>query len=226
MPEVILVGHGHIEQDPGVAGFHASIQVPPGTSIRTYSKVGNQVELPAKLVPSGTGEWGGDKIPDYEVVVKAYKDVGDTTGEGSPVLNYRMEPLTQAGRDLAKAVFGDSCVTPGEGQSFRLCTDPAASNKCPTKMGDDRKHECDGILGKYAGNELFWIACQEIDGFSPSFALGPGKAQLPDGLYEKLQSGADDLSEAQIEALWAHLNEEDTTEEQNGLLKALNVAGY
>ena len=128
---------------------------------------------------------------------------------------------------MAYQAFPGEAVTPGEGEVFRLCTgtqspDPDTPGSCPTRMGEDRPHTCDGILGQYGGyGELYWIACTEIDGANCELVLGPGFPVLPDGLWERMQRG--EVEDAVVDAVYAYLGQEELNDAAKEALASVGV---
>ena len=223
----VLLGHGHIEGE-GPADFPASVIVPPGTSVSLFAPLGSQLQLPVIQVTPGSGEHGYDTIPDYTTVKDHFlSSPQDRHVEGDPILNYYMTPLSEKGRQLAYQAFPDEAVTPADSEVFRLCTgtkspDPETPGSCPTRMGDDRPHTCDGILGTYGGyGDLYWIACTEIDGADVELVIGPGFPALPDGLWGRVQRG--EVDDAVIDAVYAYLGQSPLDDAAKSALASVGV---
>jgi hypothetical protein len=90
--------------------------------------------------------------------------------------NLRLEPFSEAEltslNGEAADWAGHTLLTVGKnlGCKPQLCTgDETTCPKDPRMVAGTvagpRGHACDGILGTYAGEDLFWVACTSIDGF-------------------------------------------------------------
>ena len=166
MGKVIILGHG---------GFRQTDEerlVPPNTELTFYSDAGSDLELPAKEV-DGVLEF------DYEAVKNAYEGLNpqNVLIAGGITYNFHLQPADEFERNVARNLnWGGELVTPDSGE-MHLCTGNA--DTCPTPalraamnayvqsggaegedVPDNRwNHDCEGILGKYATNDIHWISC-------------------------------------------------------------------
>jgi hypothetical protein len=182
----VLFGHGAIVQkglEGGRAaqekGYPPEILVPPMTFLKFYSEVGQPIQLPLTD--------GDTPVLDHEKFKVPWAQLSTTDGDlgvGDPVPNFLlMAEKSKAEYDAMKTFdWGMEAVSPGVGEEgwylcTCTCTDPDDPRMCPTPdlfkqdgkypqgegdygaMSEALKHKCDGILGRYGGNELHWVAC-------------------------------------------------------------------
>ncbi len=176
MATIVFLGHGGF--DPAGGKYPPEVLVPPGTTLRFFSDAGQPLVLPAYKADTG------EVISDYNKVVNVWDHFKE---DESPIparwvtYNYRLSPEdTDEERDLAnKLEWGAQIVTLPEGSDkFYLCT--GTPETCPTPAlnvqqraydndgtgspvpAERWEHDCTGILGTHAGNDLIWCACTSI----------------------------------------------------------------
>ncbi len=175
MATYVFLGHGDLK--PQFATFPPELLVPPGTSLRFFSDAGQTLYLPQK-----------DGNTDYTRVVNVWEHFHE---EEAPIperwvtYNFRLSPEdTDEERQLAMSLdWGAEVVSlPAGSMPLYLCQGTA--DTCPTPMlnvqqakhergeggpvPDSRwEHDCEGILGQYAGHELIWMACTAFSFATP-----------------------------------------------------------
>lgn len=195
MSSFVFLGHGGF--DPESGSYPGEILVPTGTTLRFFSDAGQALVLPAS-----------DGASDYNKVVNVWEHFHE---EESPIperwvtYNYGLYPEdTEEERTLAMSLdWGATVVTLPAGSSPQyLCMGTA--DTCPTpalnvqqrafESGEGEEvpaerwnHNCAGILGQYAGNDLVWIACTSFMVSTPELPptmtadySGPGAADVSD----------------------------------------------
>lgn len=200
-----ILGHGGFDQR-GAEGYPTEVLIPPDTSLKFYAEAGQTLLLPPPNVndPDNSG---------YERVAPVFDQVRD---QGAPLTatmttyNYCLYPDDSDDyRDSARrANWGSAQPLFLNKGTIYLCEgDP---EKCPTPAligGSEEdvtnperwKHHCDGLLGRYAGHELHWLACasfsypeQHLPATEMGSVVGPGA--YPEGSPDWVPDD-DDLSE-------------------------------
>jgi hypothetical protein len=155
----VIWGHGGL--DPSDTAKMETVALSAGTTLQFYADAGQGLIQNRKLLAS---------FAELPAPWPPISDTGVTYNLGlAPFSDKELEILDgeNAGWD------GHTLLTVGKnlGAKPQLCTgDESTCPKDPRMVAGTvsgpRAHTCDGILGVYAGQELFWVACTSIDGFS------------------------------------------------------------
>lgn len=192
MASKVFLGHGGFSRRN--SPYPLEVLVPPDTTLRFFSDAGQPLYLPINQ----------DGDTDYTRIVKVWDHFHE---DEQPLparwvtYNYALSPEdTEEERQLALSLdWGADVVTlPAGSDDLFLCQGTAET--CPTPAlnvqqrqadrgeGDavpaDRwNHDCDGILGQHAGNDLIWVACTSFNFYTPELPplmtadyTGPGFA--------------------------------------------------
>jgi hypothetical protein len=153
----VLLGHGGIDvssadelpgsYQPGMG----IVAIPPNTTLQCFSDAGQKLVITDTLVemwsvldapwPAMTSEnvtynLGLEEFSDTEVIEEIIRWGANDTG----------------GHELL--IAGNSDLL---GSNELMCT--GSVDTCPTDPRLQQAHQCDGILGRFAGHDLFWVAC-------------------------------------------------------------------
>lgn len=155
----IFLGHGGLNPSDvqKVAGFE-TVAVPPGTTLQFYSDFGQELYLTKDNVSIWSqlqAPW--EPLDDDNVTYNL--TLSEMTGGLETVRSHVLSNISWAN--------GNEVHTPGlDGLPNRimLCTGHA---DCPTNPEHKKPHKCQGILAKYPGQDLYWIACTAYVGRDP-----------------------------------------------------------
>ncbi len=153
----VFLGHGGLT--PSDAANMEICALSAGTTLQYFSDSGQSLlHNPEHIAP-------------FDALERPWPAI-DSTGV---TYNLGLEPVGDAtllAEYQARDWSGHMLLTPdGElGCEPRLCT--GTPETCPTdprtvawELAGPYEHECNGILARYAGQELFWVACTAISGF-------------------------------------------------------------
>jgi hypothetical protein len=169
----VILGHGSIDVSDGdlAAPYQPGmgiVAIPPGTTLQCYSDAGQILVTSEGLVnlwSQLTAPWppmNSDNVT-YNLslgVFEALESLEEVIRWGS---------LDTNGHELLVAGVSDLLR-----DNDLMCTGEVG--QCPTDPRLKLQHKCDGILKRFAGHDLFWIACT-------SFAL-PGQAEATETGYD------------------------------------------
>jgi hypothetical protein len=170
MTTYVILGHGGFNPDSG--SYLKEILVPQDTKLKFFSEAGSALTLPAV-------SRGGELDSDYAHVAPAWqqlKEAQPELGATKVTYNFTLYPDdNEEERTAAKAADwnGAELIMIESGTTY-LCTGTAET--CPTPAlltSTDEEvlkperwlHKCDGILGKFGGNnnEIHWVACTSFE---------------------------------------------------------------
>lgn len=159
---LILLGHGSLDLDPDVTPPDMEIVgIPRGTTLQFFADAGqglvfDHVELDV---------WEQLRAPwppldsnnvTYNLSVESAAEIWDDALRNDPQLG------------------GHQLVRPGVGgfpDPLRLCT--GTRRTCPTsteQVAAGARHKCRGVLGRFHGQDLYWLACTFFKRADPAAA--------------------------------------------------------
>ncbi|MER7578173.1 hypothetical protein [Streptomyces sp. NPDC126514] len=168
---IILVGHGNFNP-PEMESYHPEmgvVAIPDGLTLQFFSEI-TQVTTDKEAL----GGWFQDWVvrwPAIKAGANAPLRKGSVTPNFSLASIFKRKGAARNFMKLCEKYMPDEEIVLADFSPqgrLQMCTgNPAICPTNPKKQGE-WVHKCNGILGVYAGEDLYWAACTAVTGIEIS----------------------------------------------------------